>query len=79
VRATTSFNRVIAIDVVPVSGVTFTPEGVAVKIHCRRRSHQCSCGWTTKAHYDRSTRRWRHLDLGLTVSQWPSPNYGSGF
>jgi hypothetical protein len=34
VSATTSFNRVIAIDGVSVSGVTVTPESVAVKIHC---------------------------------------------
>jgi hypothetical protein len=78
-RAITSFKRVIAIDGVSVSGVTFTPEGVGAKIHPRWRSHQSPCGWTTKAHYDRSTRRWRHLDLGLKVSQWPPPTYGSGF
>ena len=65
-RATTAFNRIIAIDGVAVSGVTFTPEGVVVKIHRRKRSHQCPCGWTTRSHYDRSTRRWRHLDLGVT-------------
>jgi transposase len=65
-RATTAFNRIIAIDGVAVSGVTFAPEGVVVNIRRRRRRHQCPCGWTTRAHYDRSTRRWRHLDLGLT-------------
>ena len=64
-RATTAFNRIIAIDGVVVEGVTFTPEGVVVRIRRRRRSHQCPCGWTTRAHYDRSTRRWRHLDLEL--------------
>ena len=65
-RATTAFNRIIAVDGVAVSGVTFAPEGVVVRIRRRKRSHQCPCGWTTRSHYDRSTRRWRHLDLGLT-------------
>ncbi|MDE3092503.1 MAG: transposase family protein [Acidobacteriota bacterium] len=63
-RATTAFNRIIAIDGVVVEGVSFTPEGVVVRIRSRKRSHQCPCGFSTKVHYDRSTRRWRHLDLG---------------
>jgi transposase len=66
VRATTAFNRIIAIDGVAVSGVTFAPEGVVVKIRRRKRRHQCPCGYSTMTHYDRSTRRWRHLDLGVT-------------
>ncbi len=61
-----STNQIIAIDGVAVSGVAFAPEGAVVRIHPRRRRHQCPCGWTTRSHYDRSTRRWRHLDLGLT-------------
>ena len=65
-RATTSFNRIIAIEGVSVEKVTFTPGGVVVKIRRRRRRHQCPCGWTSATHYDRSTRRWRHLDLGVT-------------
>ena len=63
-RATTAFNRTIAIDGVVVEGVTFAPEGVVVRIRRRKRRHQCPCGFSTKVHYDRSTRRWRHLDLG---------------
>jgi transposase len=65
-RATTAFDRIIAVDGVVVEGVTFAPEGVMVKIRRRKCVHQCPCGWTPRAHYDRSTRRWRHLDLGLT-------------
>ena len=65
-RATTAFNRIIDIEGVAVSGVTFTPEGVVVRIRRRKRLHQCPCGWTTGSHYDRSIRRWRHLDLGVT-------------
>ena len=63
-RATTAFNRIIAIDGVVVEGVTFAPAGVVVRIRRRKRRHQCPCGFSTKVHYDRSTRRWRHLDLG---------------
>jgi transposase len=63
-RATTAFNRIIAIDGVVVEGVSFTPEGVVVRIRRRKRVHQCPCGFATSTHYDRSTRRWRHLDLG---------------
>lgn len=44
-RATTAFNRIIAIDGVVVEGVTFTPEGVVVKIRRRKRRHQCHCGF----------------------------------
>ena len=65
-RATTAFNRIIDIEGVAVSGVTFTPEGVVVRIRRRKRLHQCPCGWTTGSHYDRSIRRWRHLDFGVT-------------
>jgi transposase len=64
VRATTAFNRIIDVEGVVVEGVTFAPDGVVVRIRRRRRIHQCPCGFSTKAHYDRSTRRWRHLDLG---------------
>jgi transposase len=66
VRTTTAFNRMIAIDGVVVEGVTFESARVVVKIRRRKFRHQCPCGWTTRVHYDRSTRRWRHLDLGLT-------------
>ncbi|MGH9003517.1 MAG: ISL3 family transposase, partial [Acidimicrobiia bacterium] len=30
----------------------------------RRGKLVCPCGWKTRAVHDRSTRRWRHLDLG---------------
>lgn len=64
-RATTAFNRIIAIDGVVVQAVTFTPEGVVVGIRRRKRRHRCPCGFSTATHYDRSVRRWRHLDLGV--------------
>ena len=50
-----------------VAGVSFTPAGIVVELRRRRgRKLRCPCGWKTWARYDRSVRRWRHLDLGGT-------------
>ena len=63
-RVTTSFNKMLAIDGASVASVTFAPGGVVVGLRRRRSKHCCPCGWRTWAVYDRSVRRWRHLDLG---------------
>jgi hypothetical protein len=47
-----------------VAGVTFTPAGIVVDLRLRRRKLRCPCGWATRACHARSTRRWRHLDMG---------------
>ena len=47
-----------------VASVAFAPEGMVVGLRRRRRHPICPCGWKGRAVYDRSTRRWRHLDLG---------------
>jgi transposase len=64
VRATTAFNKMLAIPGATVVEVSFTPEGVVVGL--RRRFHQltCPCGVKARSAYDSSVRRWRHLDLG---------------
>jgi transposase len=64
VRATTAFNKMLAIPGADVAGVVFTPTGIVVGLRRRGRRLHCPCGWSTRAVYDRSTRRWRHLDLG---------------
>jgi transposase len=64
VRATTAFNRMLGIAGATVVGVVFTPAGIVVDLRLRRRKLVCPCGWTTGACHGRSTRRWRHLDLG---------------
>jgi transposase len=64
VRVTTAFNKLLAIPGANVVSVTFSPEGVVVGLRHRRRRPICPCGWRGRAVYDRSTRRWRHLDLG---------------
>jgi transposase len=64
VRVTTAFNKLLAIPGASVASVVFGPEGVVVGLTRRRRRPVCPCGWKGRAVYDRSTRRWRHLDLG---------------
>lgn len=63
-RATTAFNKMCAIPGAAVASVTFTPEGVVVGLRRRFRKLTCPCGFKTRAAYDSSVRRWRHLDLG---------------
>ena len=63
-RATTAFNKMLAVPGADVVGVTFTPQGIVVDLRRRARRLTCPCGWSTRAVYDRSTRRWRGLDLG---------------
>lgn len=63
-RVSTAFNTMLGIPGACVTGVRFTPVGVVVELRPRRRKLRCPCGFTTRAIYDRSLRRWRHLDLG---------------
>ena len=65
-RVTTAFNSMLAIAGASVASVTFTPEGIVVGLRRRGRKHTCPCGYKTWATYDRSVRRWRHLDLGAS-------------
>ena len=63
-RATTAFNKMLALPGASVTQVSFAPEGVIVSLRRRFRRLKCPCGFTMRAGYDSSTRRWRHLDLG---------------
>ena len=63
-RATTAFNKMLVVPGADVVGVTFSPEGIVVDLRRRARRLTCPCGWSTRAVYDRTTRRWRGLDLG---------------
>ncbi len=65
-RITTAFNKMLAVVGASVATVSFTPEGIVVGLRRHRRKLRCPCGWRTWAVYDRSVRRWRHLDLGAT-------------
>jgi transposase len=64
VRVTTAFNTMLTIPGASVTSVAFTPAGVVVGLRLRRKRLRCPCGFSTRAVYDRSVRRWRHLDLG---------------
>lgn len=63
-RVTTAFNKMLAVPGAWVASVCFAPEGVIVELRRRRRRPICPCGWKGRSVHDRSTRRWRHLDLG---------------
>ena len=57
----------LAIPGTTATGVSFTPTGIVITLRRRARKLRCpGCGSTTRAVYDRSTRRWRHLDLGAS-------------
>jgi transposase len=64
VRVSTAFNRVLALEGALVESVQITDELVVVSVRRRARRHRCPCGFSTRARYDVSRRRWRHLDMG---------------
>ena len=67
-RATTAFNKIVAPLGASVTEVTVEEGTVVLSIRPQRRGLRCVCGWTTTSSYDRSVRRWRHLDaLGAKV------------
>jgi transposase len=66
VRVTTAFNRILALRGATVESVSFAPAGVIVGIRCRSRRLRCPCGRVSRARYDTSRRRWRHLDMAAT-------------
>ncbi len=66
-RVSTAFNKMLGLPGATVAGVEFTPAGVVVTLRRRAKGLRCpACGRTTGAAYDRSVRRWRHLDLGAS-------------
>jgi transposase len=62
VRVTTVFNRVLGLDGASVVGVASTDGVTVVRLRRRARLHRCPCGVRVSGRYDRSARRWRHLD-----------------
>ena len=63
-RLTTAFNRILQLPGASVHSVAFTDRGIVIGLRRRRRRLVCPCSRATKARYDTSRRRWRHLDFG---------------
>jgi transposase len=64
VRVSTAFNKMVLIPGAWVRSVRLSPEGMVVLVALRARRLRCPCGASTRSCYDRSVRRWRHLDAG---------------
>jgi transposase len=64
VRVSTAFNRLLGFAGTVVESVSFTDSAVVVGLRLRSRVLVCPCGRTSRARYDSSRRRWRHLDFG---------------
>jgi transposase len=65
VRVNTVFNRILRLAGTTVRGVEFTNDGIVVTVAKRARHLRCPCGKRASG-YDRSRRRWRHLDMGAS-------------
>jgi transposase len=64
VRATTAFNRLLALRGARVIDVLFGPGAITVRVALVRRLAVCSaCGQVCRHVHDRAWRSWRHLDL----------------
>ena len=61
-RVTTAFNRMLGLQGAFVQSVRFSSDGIVVRVRPSARSHRCPCGARSRARYDRSRRRWRHVD-----------------
>ncbi|WP_433004723.1 ISL3 family transposase [Kribbella sp. CA-294648] len=67
-RVTTVFNRVLGLDDTSVAGVVFAGGEAVVTVRRLAKVHRCPCGCRVPGRYDRSVRRWRHVDAcGLKV------------
>jgi transposase len=66
VRVSTAFNRMLGLAGARVVAVSFGPAGVVAHLRLSARRLRCPCGWSCRARYDQSRRRWRHLDLAGT-------------
>ena len=63
-RAATAINRLLGFKGTAVEEVRFEGAAMVVSVRLTSRMLVCPCGRTSRARYDRSRRRWRHLDFG---------------
>jgi transposase len=64
VRAAAMLNRLLGFKGTVVDGVDFVDGVMLVQVRLRSKVLVCPCGRTSRARYDRSRRRWRHVDFG---------------
>jgi transposase len=57
-------NRLLGFKGTVVEGFDFTGTELVVRVRLRAGYLVCPCGTRSRARYDRSRRRWRHVDLG---------------
>ncbi len=62
-RVTTAFNRILRVPGATITAVTVTADEVVAELRLNAKRLRCPCGYRTRAVYDRSVRRWRHLDI----------------
>jgi transposase len=66
VRVTTAFNRILRVPGATITDVTVTAGEVVAEVRLDSKRLRCPCGYRTWAVYDRSVRRWRHLDMAAS-------------
>ena len=66
-RAATVINRLLGFKGTAVEAVRFEGAAMVVSVRLTSRLLVCPCGRVSRARYDRSRRRWRHLDFGRSV------------
>jgi transposase len=64
VRVTAVFNRLLGFAGTVVRSVAFGEDSIVVRLGLRSRLLVCPCGRRHRAGYDRSVRRWRHVNFG---------------
>lgn len=63
-RAAVVLNRLLGFKGTVVEGVDFSEAEMVVRVRLRSRVLVCPCGRSSRARYDTSRRRWRHVDFG---------------
>ena len=63
-RAAALLNRLLGFAGTVVADVSFTDAAIVIGVRLRSRTLVCPCGRTSRARYDASRRRWRHVDFG---------------
>lgn len=63
-RVTAVFNRLLGFAGTVVRSVVFGEDSIVVRLGLRSRLLVCPCGRRHRAAYDRSVRRWRHVNFG---------------